>query len=64
VDLLGFSSNTAEGPLQIGDKVRLRPNVATPLYGWGFVSRSCVGVVHREYNYYEQTNKELNYKYF
>ncbi|CAB3375688.1 Hypothetical predicted protein [Cloeon dipterum] len=47
VDLLGFSPNHAEGPLQIGDKVRLRQSVATPLYGWGFISRSCVGVVHR-----------------
>ncbi|KAF4520878.1 hypothetical protein B566_EDAN007059 [Ephemera danica] len=45
VDLLSSRVHQSETPLQKGDRVRVRPNIATPSYGWGFVSRSCVGVV-------------------
>ncbi|KAL5734032.1 hypothetical protein ACOSP7_031893 [Xanthoceras sorbifolium] len=36
-----------EVELQIGDWVRVRASVATPVYHWGEVSHSSMGVVHR-----------------
>ncbi|CAH1964040.1 unnamed protein product [Acanthoscelides obtectus] len=46
VELLGFPpSLPTPSTIKIGDKVRVKPNVITPRYKWGYVTHDSVGVV-------------------
>ncbi|KAJ8962033.1 hypothetical protein NQ314_005815 [Rhamnusium bicolor] len=46
VELLGFPpSLPTPSTIKIGDKVRVKPNVTTPRYKWGYVTHDSVGVV-------------------
>ncbi|XP_056632300.1 E3 ubiquitin-protein ligase HERC2 isoform X1 [Diorhabda sublineata] len=46
IELLGFPpSLPAPSTIKVGDKVRVKPNVTTPRYKWGYVTHDSVGVV-------------------
>lgn len=46
VELLGFPpALPSTPPIKVGDRVRVKPTVATPRYKWGYVTHECVGVV-------------------
>ncbi|XP_018562377.1 E3 ubiquitin-protein ligase HERC2 isoform X2 [Anoplophora glabripennis] len=46
VELLGFPpSLPTPSTIKVGDKVRVKPNVITPRYKWGYVTHDSVGVV-------------------
>lgn len=41
----GFPPQSSLSHIKIGDKVRVKPTVATPKYKWGSVTHRSVGVV-------------------
>ncbi|XP_060526978.1 E3 ubiquitin-protein ligase HERC2 [Cylas formicarius] len=46
VELLGFPpSAPAPASIKVGDRVRVKPTVATPRYKWGYATHDSVGVV-------------------
>ena len=47
VEILGFSSSSAvlTQVIKVGDKVRVRPDVAVPKYKWGHVTHQSIGTV-------------------
>ncbi|XP_072386929.1 E3 ubiquitin-protein ligase HERC2 [Diabrotica undecimpunctata] len=46
IELLGFPpSLPAPSTIKVGDKVRVKPNVTTPRYKWGYVTHDSVGIV-------------------
>ncbi|CAH0559020.1 unnamed protein product [Brassicogethes aeneus] len=46
VELLGFPpSLPTPSTIKVGDKVRVKPNITTPRYKWGYVTHDSIGIV-------------------
>lgn len=56
IELLGFPpSLPTPSVIKVGDRVRVKSNISTPRYKWGYVTHESVGVVtgkHHKHVYY------------